>query len=132
MAHPNPLRPIADAVDGDPSIQNDATMDIVLRGDRIFPQQQQQQQQQQYYFVDSIRIQYATAECGTTERSAHDAESEQQQTGQNMQHCQRQHLALAARGVVAVDWTARCVHHQHTDICTYILDGNVKTVRPSF
>ena len=83
MAHPNPLRPIADAVDGDPSIQNDATMDIVLRGDRIFPQQQQQQQQQQYYFVDSIRIQYATAECGTTERSAHDTESEQQQTGQN-------------------------------------------------
>ena len=125
-AHPNPLRPNADAVDGEPSIQNDAAMDTVLtRGDRIFTQEQHQQY---CYCVDSTRIQYATAECGTTERSAHDAESEQQQTGQNMQHCQRQHLALAARGVVAVDWTARCVHHQHTDIYTYIMDGNVKTV----
>ena len=84
MAHPNPLRPVADAADGEPSIQNDAAMDTVLpRGNRIFPQQQQQQQQQHYYFVDSVRIQYATAECGTTERSTHDSESEQQQTGQN-------------------------------------------------
>ena len=44
MAHPNPLRPIADAVGGEPSIQNDAAMDTVLtRGDRIFKQEQHQQ-----------------------------------------------------------------------------------------
>ena len=128
MAHPNPLRPVADAVDGTPSIQNDATMDAVLtRENRIFPQQKQQQQQYSY-IVYSVRIQYATAECGTIERSTHETESEQQQTGQNTLHCQRQHLALAARGVVAADWTARCVHHQHTDIYTDIMDGNVKTV----
>ena len=43
MAHPNPLRPIADAVGGEPSIQNDAAMDTtVMKGDRIFRQQQQQ------------------------------------------------------------------------------------------
>ena len=124
MAPPNPLRPIADAADGKPSIHNDAAIDIVLtKGYRIFTQQQQY-----YYFVDSIRIQYATAECGTTERSAHDTEIEQQQTGQNTLHCQRQHLAFAARSVVAVDWTARCAHHQHTDIYTYIMDGNENAV----
>ena len=44
IAHPNSLRPNADAVDGEPSIQNDAAMDTVLtRGDRIFTQEQHQQ-----------------------------------------------------------------------------------------
>ena len=44
IAHPNPLRPNADAVDGEPSIQNDGVMDTVLiRGDRIFTQEQHQQ-----------------------------------------------------------------------------------------
>ena len=44
MAHPNPLRPIADAVGGEPSIQNDAAMDttVLTKGDGIFRQQQQQ------------------------------------------------------------------------------------------
>ena len=86
MADPNLLRPIADAADGEPSIQHDAAMDTVLtRGDRIFPQQQQQQQQYRTRccVVDSIRMQYATAACRTTKRSAHDTGSEQQQTGQN-------------------------------------------------
>ena len=85
MADPNPLRPIADAADGEPSIQHDAAMDTVwTKGDRIFPQQQQQHQYRtRCYFVDSIRMQYATAACRTTKRSAHDTGSEQQQTGQN-------------------------------------------------
>ena len=84
MADPNPLRPIADALDGEPSIQNDAAMDTVLtKGDRVFSQQQQQQYSTRYYFVDSIRMQYATAACRTTERSTHDTGIEQQQTGQN-------------------------------------------------
>ena len=30
IAHPNPLRPNADAVDGEPSIQNDAATDTVF------------------------------------------------------------------------------------------------------
>ena len=43
-AHPNPMRTTADAVDGEPSIQNDSAMDTVfLRGDRIFTQEQHQQ-----------------------------------------------------------------------------------------
>ena len=69
---------------GEPSIQNDAAMDTVLtKRDRIFPQQQQQQYSTRHYFVDSIRMQYATAACRTTERSTHDTGIEQQQTGQN-------------------------------------------------
>ena len=44
IAHPNPLRPNADAVDGKPSIQNDDVMGTVLiRGDHIFSQEQHQQ-----------------------------------------------------------------------------------------
>ena len=44
MADPNPLRPIADAVGGEPSIQNDAAIDttVLTKGDGIFRQQQQQ------------------------------------------------------------------------------------------
>ena len=44
IAHPNPLRPNADSVDGEPSIQNAAAMDTVLtRGDRVLTQEQHQQ-----------------------------------------------------------------------------------------
>ena len=83
MAHPNPLRPTADAVDIEPSIQNDAAMETVLiKGDRIFPQQQQQQQ---YYFF--CRLYSYTVRDGRVRNNrtvrAHDTESEQQQTGQN-------------------------------------------------
>ena len=44
IAHPYPLMPNADAVNGKPSIQNDDVMDTVLiRGDHIFTQEQHQQ-----------------------------------------------------------------------------------------
>ena len=45
IAHPNPLKPNADAADGEPSIfHNDAAIDTVLtRGDRILTQEQHQQ-----------------------------------------------------------------------------------------
>ena len=44
IAHPNPLMPTADAVDGKQSIQNDDVMGTVLiRRDHIFTQEQHQQ-----------------------------------------------------------------------------------------
>ena len=79
-------------------------------------------------FLFCIFCSYTVRNGRVRNNRTHETESEQQQTGQNTLHCQRQHLAHAARGVVAADWTARCVHHQHTDIYTYIMVGNVKTV----
>lgn len=111
MAEPNPLKPIADAVGAELSIQNEAAMEAVLaRRDRILPQQQ-------YYGRLYSYTRYATtAAFGTTEQSANQyVQRERTAANGYSMHVSAAATSHLGRSVVTADWALPCVHHRHTD-----------------